>query len=266
MPSKRKIHSRPTARLGGFAFFVSFSILLPLLPINMEITFSLLIGGSIIFLVGLLDDSKNISPFAKLIGQFLASAAYITFSFKQYDNVSAKIFGIITLIWVVFITNAINLCDGLDGLAGGITSTQAFCLAVISLLFESYDIFWCSSLLLFSIIGFLPRNIPPAKIFMGDCGSLFLGFILSALSVQLVFEARSLMSLFAIPLVFRVPSADAIQSFVRRIIKRKNPFGADRGHFHHKLIDLGFTQECAALALVSISLFFGMIAILICLI
>ena len=265
-PSERKVHSSPTARLGGLCFFASFSILLSILPIDRAFKLSLLTGGTVIFAVGFLDDALSISPFAKLSGQFLSSTFFIFFTFDQGGSVYYKIFGVISLFWLIFITNATNLCDGLDGLAGGITSAQALCLSVIALIFKSYDIFLCSVILLFAIIGFIPRNIPPAKAFMGDCGSLFLGFILSALSIRLIYEAQSIISLIAIPLLFRVPTADAIQSFIRRIIKRKNPFSADRGHFHHKLLDLGFTQECAALALISISLFFGMIAILICLI
>lgn len=264
-PNERKIHAHPTARLGGLTFFAPFCILLPLLPIDRNLKISLLTGGSIIFAVGFLDDSISISPFAKLSGQFLASAFYIFFTFNQEESIYNKIFGIITLLWLVFITNATNLCDGLDGLAGGITSTQAFCLSVIGLIFESYDVLLCSSLLLFGILGFLPRNVPPAKTFMGDCGSLFLGFILSALSIRLIYESKSIVALIAIPLVFRIPTADAIQSFVRRIIKRKNPFMADKGHFHHKLLDIGFSKECAALLLISISLLFGFFSVLICL-
>lgn len=263
-PNERKIHARPTARLGGLTFFAPFCILLPFLPIDSGLKISLITGGTVIFAVGLLDDTVNLSPFAKLSGQFLASAFYLFFTFNQEDSIYNKIFGIITLFWLIFITNATNLCDGLDGLAGGIASTQAFCLSVIALILESYDVLLCSSLLLFGILGFLPRNVPPAKIFMGDCGSLFLGFILSALSIRLVYESQSIVALLAIPLVFRVPTADAIQSFFRRIIKRKNPFMADKGHFHHKLLDMGFSKECAALALITVSLFFGFISIIIC--
>lgn len=261
-PSARKSHTTPTSRAGGLSFFVAFSLSLVLLPINASLKIPLVLSGGIIFIVGLIDDSKSISPFAKLSGQFMATSLYILMTHSEFDGFWEKLFGIASLFWIIFITNATNLCDGLDGLAGGITSSQALCLAIISLFAGRYDTFSCSILLLFSILGFLPRNIPPAQTFMGDCGSLFLGFILGTLSSFLVYKTQNLLVLISVLLIFRVSSADAIQSFIRRIVTGNNPFAADRGHFHHKLLDLGFTKECAVLALVTLSLIFGFIAIL----
>ncbi len=264
IPNERKIHSKPTSRLGGLSFFIAFCVMLPLLPIDASYKISLILGGGVIFCVGMLDDAINISPFAKLCGEFLAVSVYIFLSFLKTDTLVEKLFGIGSLLWMIFIINATNLCDGLDGLAGGITCTQALSLATVSLVFGSYGVFWCSILLLFATLGFLPRNMPPAKTFMGDCGALFLGFILSALSTRLIYETRSILLLLSMPLIFRIPTSDAILSFFRRALKKKNPFSADRGHFHHKLLDTGFTRECAALALISISLLFGTLAIFIC--
>lgn len=261
VPSQRKVHSSPTARLGGITFFAAFFLSLAISPVDIELKIPLILGGSTIFLVGLLDDSLSISPFAKLCGQFIAVSVFV-FS-GGLGNVPGPILGIAALVWIVFIINATNLSDGLDGLAGGMTASQAFCLAAVALISNNLNVFCCSLLLIASILGFLPRNVPRAKMFMGDCGSLYLGFILSALALNLALSSKSALGVVGIFFIFRVPSADTVQSIFRRLLKRKNPFSADRGHFHHKLIDLGFTRECAALALITISLFFGFIGVVI---
>ena len=257
-PSARKIHSTPTARGGGFAFFISFWGLLALLPINANLKLPLLVGGSVIFLVGLFDDARPLSPFQKLSGEFLAAGCYILLSGGKPLAQS-----VLTFVWIMFLSNAINLCDGLDGLAGGITASETLCLGALALIFGNGDVFICALALLGAIAGFLPRNFPRAKIFMGDCGALFLGFTLGALSSRLVFESGSILCLVATLLAFRVPTYDTNLSIVRRLIKGKNPFRADKGHFHHRLLRWGFTKECATLALVTASLFFGLAGIII---
>ncbi len=259
IPNSRKTHSIPTARGGGFAFFAAFSLLLPLLPIDTTMKMSLIAGGAVIFLTGFLDDAISLSPFAKLTGQFGAASVYLFLS-----GYNKSVFGgILTLLWLVFLANAINLSDGLNGLAGGISVTEALCIAVLALVFGSVDVFLCSLLLFFAVLGFLPRNFPRARIFMGDCGALFLGFILGALSSKLVLESESIICLISILLVFRVPTYDTNLSIIRRLFKHKNPFAADRGHFHHRLVRWGFTKECATLALVTVSLIFGFIGVVI---
>ena len=236
VPNERKLHSYPTARLGGMTFFVAFFLSFTHLPIDVNFKIAILTGGTSIFLVGLLDDAISISPFTKLLGQALSSILYIFILLPRQKSISDAFFTLLALGWMIFITNATNLCDGLDGLASGIASSQALCIAVIALIFGCFDVSLVSLILLFSILGFLPRNIPPAKAFMGDCGSLFLGFVLSALSIKLINETKSIIILLSLLLIFRLPSADAIQSFLRRALRGKNPFSADRGHFHHKLL------------------------------
>lgn len=264
-PSTRKIHSKPIGRAGGFSFFIAFSLILLISSVNLSFKIPLFLGSFLIFLVGFLDDTLNLSPFMKLSGQFLALAVF-QFSSELFGGDISTFLSIIISIWVVFITNATNIIDGLDGLAGGVCSSQALCLAVLSLVLENKDVFFCSILLLGVILGFLPHNFPRAKIFMGDCGALFLGFTLGCLSSRLFLDSQSLICALAILLVFRVPSYEAIFSFTRRIFKGKNPFRADKGHFHHKLIKLGFTKECTALALVTLSLAFGLLGIVMSLI
>lgn len=263
VPSARKSHEKPTERAGGAAFFVAFAVFVPLLPISNGGRSALIAGCATIFFVGLLDDAISLSPFAKLCGQLAAVCVYYLAAIDT-GGIESLIQGTIMLVWIVFITNATNLVDGLDGLAGGIAGAESLCLAILALIFNNTDIFLCSLLLLSVILGFLPRNFPRAKIFMGDCGALFLGFTLGTLSSRLVFESKSLLCFFSIMLIFRIPNFDTVQSFIRRALARKNPFGADLGHLHHRLIRLGFSKECAAMALVTLSLLFGLIGILIC--
>ena len=259
IPNSRKTHTQPTARVGGFAFFIAFLTFLPLLPINMNWKISLILGGGTIFLVGFLDDALQLTPFAKLFGQIIASCLYF---FTAVPNLNI-ITGAILIFWLIFVTNSINLIDGLDALAGGISYSIALCLSVLATIFNNGDVVWMSMLILFIIMGFIPRNIPPARIFMGDCGALFLGFILATASSRLILESNSFICLISVTLIFRVPSSDTVQCFFRRILKGKNPFVADKGHFHHKLLHRGFTRECAALLLISISLALGFLGVVI---
>ena len=261
-PSERKIHSQPMARAGGFSFFVSFSVCLLVSPTDPLLKSPLILGSGIVFLVGFLDDTVNLSPFIKLSGQFLALAVY-HFSSELIGNEIPTFSAILISIWVIFITNAVNIIDGLDGLAGGVCCSQALCLVAISLIWGNKSILLCSLILLAAIMGFLPHNFPRAKIFMGDCGALFLGFALAIFSSKLIIDSKSIFCLLAILLIFCVPSYDTIFSFTRRIIKGKNPFRADRGHLHHRLLSCGFSKECATLMLVTISLLFGLLGIII---
>ena len=260
-PNERKIHTKSTARGGGLTFFVAFTLLLLIMPIENHFKVALAIGGTTTFLVGLWDDAASLSPFQKLAGQLLGAVVYIILKGQMTITES-----VLTLIWIVFIGNAINLSDGLDGLASGITGAQALCLSALSVMLGNSNVLLCSLLLLGAILGFIPRNFPNAKIFMGDCGALFLGFTLGALSSELISASPSPILVLSVYLIFRMPSADAVVSFARRAIKGKNPFSADRGHFHHRLLSWGFSKECAALALITATMFFGFVGVLIALI
>ncbi len=259
-PSERKIHSKPMARGGGFAIFVAFSVMLIIIPIKIDLKIPLILSGVVIFLIGFLDDAISISPFMKLSGQFLALAVYHFISeLLGYEISIAQ--GVLGAAWIIFITNATNIIDGLDGLACGVCAGEALCLAIISLILGKMEIMMCALLLLGVMLGFFPHNFPRAKIFMGDCGALFLGFLLAALSSRLVIESESILCLLSIFLVFRIPMYDTNLSIIRRLAKRKNPFKADKEHFHHLLLRHGFSKECAALLLISVSLLFGLLGI-----
>lgn len=260
-PNTRKMHSKPMARAGGFSFFVAFSLLLLVSPVDLSFKIPLSLGSILIFITGFLDDTINLSPFMKLSGQFLALSVY-QFSRELLGKETPIFQSILISIWLIFITNATNIIDGLDGLAGGVSASQLICLAVISLFFRNQDVLICTLLLLGAILGFLPRNFPRAKIFMGDCGALFLGFVLGCISSELFIDNPNLICAISILLIFRVSLYDAVFSFIRRALKGKNPFRADKEHFHHKLVKLGFTKECTTLALVTLSLTFGLLAVL----
>lgn len=264
-PNERKIHSKPTARGGGFALFVAFSVMLIIIPIRIDLKIPLILSGVVIFLIGFLDDAISISPFMKLSGQFLALAVYHFLSELLGYEISITQ-GILEAAWIIFITNATNIIDGLDGLASGVCASEALCVAVISLIFGKLEIMMCTLLLLGVTLGFFPHNFPRAKIFMGDCGALFLGFILAVLSSRLMIESQSALSVLAMLLIFRIPIYDTNLSIFRRLLKRKNPFKADKNHFHHYLLRHGFAKECASLALITAALFFGFLGVIVALI
>lgn len=243
-------------------FFLAFSLCLIIFPINLNLKLSLLLSGTFIFLVGFLDDAINIFPFMKLSGQFLALAIYHFISEFLGYNIPIYI-DIAIALWIIFITNATNIIDGLDGLAGGVCASESLCLCIVALAFGEMDITICSFFLLAAIVGFLPHNFPKAKIFMGDCGALFLGFSLSILSARLIVESQSTIYLLSTILIFLVPIYDTSFSIFRRLIKKQNPFKADKKHFHHMLLQHGFTKECASLLLITISLLFGLFGIVI---
>lgn len=261
-PSKRKIHRSPTARLGGLCIFIPFSLFILFTSAQIEEKIPLLFGSITIFFVGALDDIVTLSPPAKLSGQICASAVYIL-SCELTGADVPPISSLLRAAWIIFICNAINLSDGLDGLAASLVASALLCLSVIALILGVYESVPIALLLLFSVLGFLPHNLSRAKIFMGDCGSLFLGSALGVISSQIMEDSSSMLGSVAPILTLCIPLSDTIHSLLRRLANGKSPLKADRGHFHHRLLDLGFSGECAALALICASLFFGLIGIFI---
>lgn len=266
-PGGRKIHVSPTPRAGGVAFFASFSLFLPLLQIPFALKVSLLLGGTVIFITGIFDDARGLSPLQKMTGEAAAAAIPLLFGIGVSGKGSAAaLSGAFSVLWIVLLTNAINLSDGLDALAAGSSSAFSLVLALIFLISARADLFICAILLLFSLIGFLPSNAPPAKIFMGDCGSLFIGYVLSVLSLEWFADSPSPLRAASLVILFGVPLLDTSQSFLRRLAQGKSPFSADRGHLHHRLLGRGFTKETASLALITCSLALGLIALTVALI
>lgn len=291
MPKEtRKIHKKPMPRLGGLAVIAGFavSVIYLLIVMSLEHTINLfgvdtyyikLIGFFIgIVILGIfcfVDDLKGINPLVKLLGQLLA-AIIVTICGIQIDRVSLPFFDtvfteqitaiIVTIIWIVGITNAINLIDGLDGLSSGVSLISCISLLIIFALNGSPII----SILLVtalagSILGFLPYNFNPAKTFLGDTGSNFLGFTLSIISILGMAKTYTAIVLIAPLIVFALPLLDTTLAIFRRIIKTKSlkgVFKADKEHLHHKIMKHGYSQKQAVLILYGLSATFGMFAII----
>jgi len=282
----RRIHKIPIAKMGGIAIAFSFLVvsllnlvlksfnIVKLFPKN-DIFFGLLIGLLIIMVMGFLDDLFEVPAIVKFGFQFLAAGVVIftgtqitTFTNPFTESGSSAlpqvISIIVTLIWIVGITNAFNFIDGLDGLAAGVAAISLISLFVISIIIDKKDVLPVSVLVVAlagSIIGFLPYNINPAKIFMTDIGSNFIGFSLAVISIQGTLKSYSAAAL-AIPiLAFGIPLFDVAFAIVRRVKHKKNITEPDRGHLHHRLLDLGLSHRQVVFILYIVSAAMGACAI-----
>lgn len=277
-PNYRKIHTKEIPRLGGLAIFLSFNIGLILLYFFTDVFvngqnmfYALFFGGSVIAALGVLDDKVELSAKQKLLGQVLAALVVVAFG-VQAVYVSVPLgngllplawFGVpVTVIWIVAITNAINLIDGLDGLAGGISSIAAISISVIAFLSGNLEEGILSLLLVASIIGFLFFNFYPAKIFMGDVGSLFLGFVLGVLTIQELKQV-TLFGVMVPLLLLAIPILDTLYAIIRRRLNKRPIFQPDKNHLHHSLLNNGFTHRKAVLTIYLISAAFSATGILI---
>jgi UDP-GlcNAc:undecaprenyl-phosphate GlcNAc-1-phosphate transferase len=266
----RKLHGAPIPRLGGLAIFVSilcaygflllvrFSsghIIMEGLPLVLHILPALLI----VFLLGLVDDIVSLSPWLKLAVEILAAVVAwfggIHVSSVEGHSFSAVLSFAVTIVWIVGCTNAINLIDGLDGLAAGISLFAALTMLVAALIDRNYPMALVAVPLVGALLGFLRYNFNPASIFLGDCGSLSLGFILSCCGVVWSEKSTTIVGLITPLLVFAVPLLDAGMSIFRRFLNNKHIFGADSEHIHHKLLSKGLTPRRVVLLLYALCAF-----------
>ncbi|MBR6530706.1 MAG: undecaprenyl/decaprenyl-phosphate alpha-N-acetylglucosaminyl 1-phosphate transferase [Clostridia bacterium] len=273
--NKRHFHRRPTPRCGGVAIFTAFflGVLIFYRPLTME-TIGLLLGTFCIMLLGLWDDTVQLKPLVKLLGQLFCAGIPIVCGitidsftiFGHQITLSPVVSVLVTLFWIVFLTNAVNLIDGLDGLACGVSAVSSVSLLICSLICAQLtgerSMPMIVAILASACIGFLPSNMSPAKIFMGDSGALSLGFVLSTLSVIGLFKIDAVYSFFIPFIIFALPLFDTAHSFIRRILHRQSPFAADRKHIHHRLLDFGFKQQEVVIFLLSFSSILGISAIL----
>lgn len=276
-PNQRKVHTRIMPRMGGLAIYlgylVAFFLFVPYS--SMSEMLGIFLGSTIVMTVGMLDDKYQLSPKWKLLGQLVATAiVVIPFGLKigvvnlpymgSIDFSSGWLFWLaipITMFWIVGVTNAVNLIDGLDGLSAGVSAIAAGTMAVVAMLMGDYKVATYCFVLLGAILGFLYFNFHPARLFMGDTGSLFLGFNLAALSIMGFKEA--LFVSFIIPIVvLGVPLWDTFFAIVRRIVNKKPISSPDKGHLHHCLLNMGLSHRSTVLTIYSISIFFGTMAIL----
>lgn len=270
----RKTHTGNIPRLGGIGIFLTIiiSVIIFFLILKEHISLTFYLATTLIFLSGIVDDFKPVKPIIKLIAQITAaltlviggnvfSHVYIPFAGVNLD---LGIFGyILTFVWVIGVTNAINLLDGMDGQAGGVSFFASLAIGIISLLTGNFQIAIICFMLCGSLIGFLNYNLPPAKIFMGDSGSLTLGFFLGAL--PLTFSSDILvgkMVLVSIAVLI-IPIFDVFAAIIRRKMEGKSFFTPDRGHIHHKFMDFTSLNVKQILIVVfSLSIVSGLIAIL----
>ncbi|UEX89750.1 glycosyltransferase family 4 protein [Staphylococcus ratti] len=268
-PNFRKIHTKPISMLGGSAILLSFFIGIWLgAPIEREIK-PLLLGAIVIYLVGLIDDLYDLKPILKLLGQIAAALIVVLYG-VTIDFISIPIgptihFGWlsipITIFWIVAITNAINLIDGLDGLAAGVSTIALVTIAFIAILQGNIFIIMICSVLIGSLLGFLVFNFHPAKIFLGDSGALLLGFIIGFLSL-LGFKNITFISLFFPIVILAVPFIDTLFAMIRRVKRGQHIMQADKSHLHHKLLDLGYTHRQTVMLIYAMAIMFSVVSVI----
>lgn len=270
----RRVHKKPIPLLGGLAIYFSFIVTLILKAGGLEKSeIGIIIGATIIVIGGFLDDKFDIKPWQKLLMQMLSAFTLILFGVKivlitnpissSELYMSLGILSIpLTIIWVVGITNALNLIDGLDGLAAGVAFISALTIFIVALLNHRYEAAILTSILAGAILGFLPYNFNPASIFMGDTGAQFLGFLLAAISIEGAIKSAAAFAIVVPILALGIPIYDTLFAMIRRKINGKPIMQADKGHLHHRLLDMGLTQRQAVIIMYLISAVLGSFAIL----
>lgn len=280
---ERRVHNKPMPRVGGIAIVASMFIGLaiyyfitkniPSIALSKKFC-GFLIGGIIIFIMGLIDDIFNLKARYKFLFQLLAAiVAYlfevrisgikIPFIYTDIINFGWLDFPI-TIIWIIGITNAINLIDGLDGLAAGISAISATALLIIFITTSaSLEAIVITAVLVGATLGFLPYNFNPAKTFMGDVGSNFLGFTLACVSILGFAKGYTILAIIAPVLALGVPIFDTLFAMIRRILKGQSVLKPDGGHIHHRLLKMGLSQRQAVLVLYTVTSILCMVAVII---
>jgi UDP-GlcNAc:undecaprenyl-phosphate GlcNAc-1-phosphate transferase len=281
LPGGRHIHDRAIPRLGGVAIVLAFCApIVALFVVESSVALilrsdpvkaiGLFVGGAIMCLVGVVDDTKGLRASQKLLGQLAVATLAFACGFR-IDGVTLPLIGSvsmgvfawpITALWIVGIINAVNLIDGLDGLAGGVVFFAGLTNFVVAYLTGSIFVALVMAAMLGAVLGFLFYNFNPARIFMGDSGSYFLGFVLAASSLVGTAQKASTSVALLVPIVaLGVPIFDTLFAMVRRFLERRPIFSPDRGHLHHRLLDMGITHRRAVLVIYGVSVAFAVSAI-----
>ena len=269
----RRMHKVPIPRLGGLAIFIGFMVSILLFASITSEMKSILLGAVIIVVLGVVDDIMALPAMLKFVVQIVAASIPAThgvqiLAFSNPNIFSDDLYWVLgwlsipfTVIWIVAITNAVNLIDGLDGLANGVSAISATTMLVIALVGNQTQVAIVLAALVGACVGFMPYNMNPAKMFMGDTGATFLGFILATMSIQGLFKYYAVIS-FVVPfLILGLPIFDTAFAFIRRIAHGQSPMHADRSHIHHRLIDMGLNQKQAVATLYFISAILGLSAV-----
>lgn len=270
---ERRMHKVPIPRMGGLAIFLGFIISVLLFVEVDDQMKGILLGSVIIVVMGIIDDITPLRASLKFVIQILAALIPVYYGVQITCISNPNLFSDnpywnfgwlsipITVIWIVGLTNAVNLIDGLDGLAIGVSSISALTMLAIAILVAEPQVAVIMAALVGACIGFMPYNMNPAKIFMGDTGSTFLGYILACITIQGLFKFYAVIS-FVVPfLILGLPIFDTMFAIIRRISHGQNPMAPDRSHVHHRLIDMGLNQKQAVAVLYVISAILGLSAV-----
>ncbi|MCL2748075.1 MAG: undecaprenyl/decaprenyl-phosphate alpha-N-acetylglucosaminyl 1-phosphate transferase [Oscillospiraceae bacterium] len=261
----RRVHKTPIPRLGGLAIFLGFLAAVLLFARIDDAMRGILLGATVIIALGVIDDIINLPAWIKFIVQIVAALIPVLHGvtieflsnpifFNRAPEINLGFLSApLTVLWIVLITNSVNLIDGLDGLAVGVSAISSISLLIISIVLQEPNVPLIVAALAGACIGFMPYNFNPAKMFMGDTGATFLGFMLATISVTGLFKFYTVIS-FAVPLlILALPIFDTISSIIRRLLRGKSPMSPDRGHVHHRLIDMGFSQKQSVVILYALS-------------
>ncbi len=271
---ERRMHHTPIPRMGGLAIFLGFIVSFLIFGgrmISTELQ-GILLGSVIIVVLGILDDIMTLSALPKFAVQIIAAVVVVCHGCRIEHFMGLMmptwLSYTVSIFWIVMITNAVNFIDGLDGLAAGVSAISAGTMLVVALMLvgEGNTVAIASALILAALfgacVGFIPYNFNPASIFMGDTGSTFLGFMLASVSIFGLFKTYAIIS-FAVPfLLLGLPIFDICFAVIRRVAKGQSPMHADRGHVHHRLVDMGFSQKQAVAIAYLISALLGLAAVL----
>lgn len=268
-PNERKVHTKPMPRLGGLAIFFGFLLGYMIYGTHSSQMNSVLIGSFVVLLTGIMDDIKPLKPSVKFLGQLIAACILVFYGNFVISELSA--FGLVlhtgafgpllTLFFILGCINCMNLIDGLDGLASGISSIYFLTIGIIATMQGRFELdFLLTFIMLGSTLGFLVHNFSPATIFMGDSGSMFLGFIIAVIAL-LGFKNVTLSSFFIPLLLLAIPILDTLFAIVRRTLKGESISTPDRFHIHHQLLNRNFTQKQTVLIIYAINLLFAFASI-----
>ncbi|MDT8420825.1 MAG: MraY family glycosyltransferase [Desulfuromonadales bacterium] len=271
-PDERKVHKQAIPRLGGIAIYLSFLFAALVFIDGSREVRGILAGGLVVFVFGLIDDLYGLSPKRKFAGEI--TGVLVTIAVGQiYLSHLGNLFGfgdVVLPLWlaiaftvfaVVGVINAINLIDGLDGLSGGVTVIALTTFMLLAYHEGHTEVMFLCAALLGAVIGFLKYNLYPARIFMGDAGSLSVGFVLGFLAVYLTQVPTSQVSPMTPVMVLGLPIIDAVWVMVRQVMKGNSPFSADMTHVHHKFLNLGFQHRFTVIVIYGISMFWSLVAI-----
>jgi UDP-GlcNAc:undecaprenyl-phosphate/decaprenyl-phosphate GlcNAc-1-phosphate transferase len=265
-PDKRKVHEKVMPRMGGLAIYITFLIGLIISNPDSPYHWAIITGSVIIVITGILDDIYNLVARVKLVSQIAAALVVVVWGGIDVDFINLPFdgqlqFGVlsvpITILWIVGVTNAINLIDGLDGLAAGVSSIALISISGMAIVMGDVYVMTIGFILLASTLGFLVYNFHPAKIFMGDTGALFLGYMIAVLSL-LGFKNVTFISFIVPIIILGVPMTDTLFAIIRRLVNKTPLAAPDKSHLHHRLLDHGFTHRQTVLLIYAISAMFGL--------